>query len=234
VRGAGGLCDNQPVALTLARRRVRARPAEDTPMNPLRRRFGPSREDVWRQLSQAIGARYVDGGFWKGDRIEATHGDWTITIDTYTVHANNAHIPYTRLRAPYVNPGGFRFTVYGRGVFSDVAKWFGMQDIEIGDAGFDRDFIVKATSAAQVRELLSNRELRDAIARQPHIRLDVKDDEGWFGPTFPDGVDALSITVRGHLKDVERLKQLYELLATLLDELCRIGSAYDTAPDLRL
>jgi hypothetical protein len=109
-----------------------------------------------------------------------------------------------------------------------------MQDIETGDAEFDGDFIVKATSDGQVRELLSNADIRDAIARQPHIRLEVKDDEGWFGPTFPEGVDALSITVSGHLKDPERLKQLYELLADLLDELCRIGSAYETAPEVKL
>ncbi len=197
--------------------------------------FGPSREAVWRQLSDAIGARYVDGGFWKGDKVEITHGEWTITLDVYTVHANNAHISYTRLRAPYVNSGSaFRFTIYRRGVFSDIAKAFGMQDVEIGDEAFDRDFIVKTTNEPQVRELLSKAELRRAIDAEQHIRITVKDDEGWFGPSFPEGVDELAITVRGVVKDVERLKRLYSLFADLLDELCRIGSAYDTGPGVRL
>ena len=26
--------------------------------------FGPSKDEVWRQLSQEIGAEFVEGGFW--------------------------------------------------------------------------------------------------------------------------------------------------------------------------
>lgn len=197
--------------------------------------FGPNRETVWRQLSDALGAEYVDGGFWKGDKVRIAHGDWTITLDVYTVHANNAHISYTRFRAPYVNGGdAFRFTIYRRNVFSDIGKAFGMQDVEIGDEPFDRDFIVKATNEAQVRELLANAALRRAIDVEPHLRITVKDDEGWFGPEFPEGVDELALTVRGVVKDVDRLKRLYTLFADILDELCRVGSAYDTAPAVRL
>src|SRR5687768_1493196 len=105
-------------------------------MSVLRRMFGPSREDVWRELSEQIGARYVDGGFWKGDKVQATHGAWTVTLDTYTVSTGKVTVVFTRLRAPYVNPDGFRFTVYRRGMFSDIATRFGMQDVEIGHEPF--------------------------------------------------------------------------------------------------
>jgi hypothetical protein len=200
----------------------------------LRARFGPSREAVWRQLSEAIGGQYVDGGFWKGDKVVAEHGEWTITLDVYTVHANNAHISYTRMRAPYVNPSGFRFNIYRRGFFSDVAKWFGMQDITIGDPQFDHEFIVKANHEAHVRELLSHLDIRAGLRAQPQLHLTVKDDEGWFGPKFPEGVDELSLTVRGVVKDVDRLKALFDLMGDTLDHLCRIGAAYDVAPDVTL
>ena len=59
-------------------------------------------------------------------------------------------------------------------------------------------------------------------------------DEGWFGPSFPDGVDELCFTVTGVIKDVERLKQLYDLFGETLDHLCRIGAAYETPPEVRL
>ena len=48
----------------------------------LRELFGSSREEIWRQLSAEIGADYVAGGFWKGDKVVAQHGQWTITLDT--------------------------------------------------------------------------------------------------------------------------------------------------------
>ena len=78
--------------------------------------FGPSKDEVWRQLSQEIGAEFVEGGFWKGSKVQAHVGPWTVTLDTYTVITEHSDVTYTRMRAPYVNPEGFRFTIYRKGV----------------------------------------------------------------------------------------------------------------------
>jgi hypothetical protein len=203
-------------------------------MGALRRVFGPSRKEIWRQLSSEIDARYVEGGFWKGDKVQATHDEWTVTLDTYVVSTGKTTIVYTRMRAPYVNPGGFRFTIYRKGVFSGIAKKLGMQDIEIGDQSFDQDFIVKGNDETRVRELFSNQKIRELIARQPEIHFTVKDDEGWFGASFPEGVDELYFARVGVIKDVERLKLLYELFAETLDQLCRMGAAYRQSPDVTI
>ena len=72
------------------------------------------------------------------------------------------------------------------------------------------------------------------IQAQPEFRLDVKDSEGWFGPKFPEDVDELHFQVAGVIKDVERLKALFDLFAALLDRLCRIGSAYKQDPEVAL
>ena len=203
-------------------------------MGAWRRMFGPRRKEIWGQLSSEMGARYVEGGFGKADKIQATHGDWTVTLDTYVVSTGKTVIVFTRMRAPYVNPGGFRFTVYRKGIFSGLGKMLGMQDIEIGDESFDQDFIIKGTDEARVRELLSNTKIRELIARQPEIRFTVKDDEGWFGTSFPEGVDELYFQVVGVIKDVERLKLLYELFTETLEQLCRMGAAYKESPDVRI
>jgi hypothetical protein len=203
-------------------------------MGVLRRLFGPSREEVWRRLSEEIGGRYVDGSWSKSGRVDVTHGEWTVTLDTYAVSNGKTVVVFTRMRAPYVNPEGFRFTVYRRSVFSGVGKWFGMQDVEIGDAEFDDDFIVKATDESRVRQLLSSTRLRELLGAQPSIHFSVKDDEGWFGAKYPEGVDVLSFVVGGVIKDVERLKTLFELFSVTLDELCRMGSAYESDPGVKV
>ena len=200
----------------------------------LRRWFGPRREEIWRKLSDDLRARYVDGGWSRSDRVEVTHGDWTLTLDTYTVSTGKTTVVYTRMRAPYVNPEEFRFTIYRRGFFSDIGKTFGMQDVEVGDPAFDQDFIVKGTDDARLRSLFSSPRLRELIRQQPHIHLSVRDDDGWFGGRFPDRVDVLTFTVVGVIKDVDRLKALFDLFATTLDELCRIGAAYDSDPEVKL
>lgn len=198
------------------------------------RMFGPSKKEIWRQLSEEIGGEVVDGRWSKGDKVRATHDLWTVTLDTYAVSTGKTTVVFTRMRAPFVNPEGFRFQIYRKGIFSGIGKFFGMQDIEAGYPEFDHAFIIQGTDESRVRQLFGNEKMRALIAAQRDIQFSVKDDEGWFGPTFPEGVDELNFTVVGVIKDVERLKLLYELFAETLDELCRMGSAYRTDPEVRL
>jgi hypothetical protein len=201
-------------------------------MSTLRKIFGPSKTEIWQQLCAATGADFVHGG-WKRDKVQAAHGEWTITLDTYAVSTGKVVVWFTRLRAPYVNPDHFRFTIYRRGLFSEIAKYLGMQDVVVGHEDFDRDFIIKGTEEKKLRALFDNPKLRELIAAQPKIHLTVKDHEGIFGPTFPADTDELHFHVRGIIKDVECLKSLFELFAETLDQLCRIGSAYEKAPDVK-
>jgi hypothetical protein len=203
-------------------------------MGAFRRMFGPSQGEIWQQLSAETGAQFVEGGFLKSDKVRAVHGQWTVTLDKYVVSTGKVTVVYTRMRAPYVNPDGFRFEVYRKGVFSDLGKLFGMQDVEVGHPEFDRDFIIKGTDEAKLRQLFANAKIRELIAGQKDINFSVKDDEGWFGATFPEGVDELVFLVVGLIKDVDRLKHLYELFAATLDELCRMGSAYQSDPGVQL
>ena len=200
--------------------------------NPLLRVFGPSARTIWRQLGEEIDGKFVGG--WRGAKVQGTHGEWTVTLDSYVVPAGKTFVHFTRMRAPYVNPDGFRFTIYRRSIFSGVGIWLGMQDIEVGDPAFDDEFIIKGTHEGQVRSLFSNPRLRELIAAQRSLHLTVKDDEGWFGATFPDGVAELYFTVPGVIKDLDRLKNLYELFAEMLDQLCAIGSAYEHDPRVTL
>jgi hypothetical protein len=203
-------------------------------MRVLRGMFGPSQKEIWQQLSAETGAHFVEGGFMKSDKVQAAHGQWIVTLDKYVVSTGKATVVYTRMRAPYVNPDAFRFRVYRHGVFSSLGKMLGLRDVEVGYPDFDRDFIIKGNDESRLRRLFGNQKIRELISGQKDIDFSVKDDEGWFGPTFPDGVDELSFMVVGLIKDVERLKHLYELFGETLDELCRMGSAYQSDPGVRL
>ena len=202
-------------------------------MGTLRRLFGPSRREIWQQLSADIQGRYVSS-FWTGDKVHGTHGEWTVTLDTYVVSTGKTYITFTRMRAPYVNPGGFRFTIYRKSIFSGIATMLGMQDIEIGDPEFDEAFVIKGTDERPVKALFANPHIRELMEQQRNIHLTVKDDEGWFGASFPDGVDELYFAVPGVIRDLDRLKLLYELFAEVLEQLCATGSAYERDPRVQL
>jgi hypothetical protein len=203
-------------------------------MGTLRRLFGSDKDEIWSQLAREIAADFTAGGFRRRSKVTARVHEWTVTLDTHVVSSGKSHVEYTRMRAPYVNGDGFRFTIYRRGLFSNLGKWLGGQDIEIFDPEFDEAFIIKGTDEDKVRGLLLNSRLRALISAQPKFHLEVCDDEGWFGASFPEGVDELRFQVIGVIKDVERLKALYELFAEVLQQLCRIGSAYEKDPQVNL
>lgn len=203
-------------------------------MSVLKRWFGPSTEEIWRQLCGEIGAEYQDRGVWRGDRVEARHGAWRITLDLFVVHAGKVPVAFTRMRAPYVNPDRFRFSITRRGFGRGLAELLGARDVEVGFRDFDEAFVVKGTSVSKLRQLFADESLRRLVEAQPELKLSVKDHEGWFGPEFPDDTDELYLLVGGKIKDVERLRSMLDLLGATLDGLRRIGSADGRAPRVEL
>ncbi len=204
-------------------------------MKLLRQIFGPSQREVWQQLAQEVNGQFFGrNGFFGKNKVTIKVQEWTITLDTYTVSTGKNHTTYTRMRAPYVNTERFQFLIYRSNAFYELMKKFGLKAIEIGDADFDRDFIVKSNNPEKIRALLAYPKLRELISVQPRISFQVKDDEGWFGSDFPKGVDELHFQVVGVIKDIERLKSLFTLFAATLNYLCHIGSAYENDPQIHL
>ena len=122
----------------------------------------------------------------------------------------------------------------GSGLFSGLGRHLGMQDVEVGFPDFDRDFVIKGNNETLLRWLFADERVRTLLAEQPEVRFEVVDDEGWFGERFPEGVDELRFQVRGVIKDVRCLKQLFELFSATLERLCALGSAYRAGPGVEL
>jgi hypothetical protein len=185
-------------------------------------------------VTSEIDAQFVPGTFWKGAKVEAAHRDWVITLDVEVVHTGKVAIPFTRVRAPYVNADNFRFTIHRKSIFTGLGKYLGMQDIVVGFREFDEEFVIKGSESAKVIALFQNARLRELISAQPELHFSVKESGGFFGRKYPENVDLLEFRVSGVIKDVSRLKLLFDLLAETLDELCRMGSAYEADPGLRI
>ena len=195
-------------------------------MRILRALFGPSQKEIWKQLSRKVGGRFHEGGLFATSAVQARHRDWIITLDTYTVSSGNSHQTFTRLRAPYFNPEGFRFEIYRSSIFSGLGKSLGMQDIRVGHRRFDEDFVIKGNESGRVRRLFDNEKIRRLINAQPRIRLSVKAHEGWLSK-FPAGVDELHFQSAGVIKDLDQLRALFDLFAEVLQQVCHEGRAYE-------
>ncbi len=115
--------------------------------------FGPSRDEVWTALCAQIGGEVIPGSLWKGERLQARVREWTVTLDEYQVPvmAGKVHtsVTHTRMRAPFPNPTGFRFSIGRSTVFSYLGTLLGMQDIQVGHPEFDATFVIKETTSSQ-------------------------------------------------------------------------------------
>lgn len=196
--------------------------------------FGPSKDEIWSQVAAEIGGEYQDGGFWGKDELRCRSGEWEMVLDTYTVSTGKSSTTYTRMRAPFANKDGLYFKVYREGFFSGIGKLFGMQDIQIGDSFFDDAFVIKSNSAAKIQQLLNLPDVKRLIEAQPRISLEIKDDDGLFGASFPAGTDMLYFSCVGVIKEPVTLRRLFDLFATVLDGLVEIDSAYESRGNVRL
>lgn len=187
--------------------------------------FGASRDLLWQRLAQEIDATYV-AGFWRDGRVLKRHRQWTIVLDIYH-HGKGQHD--TRMRTSFCSRDGFWFTIYPRGLVSSVRKWLGMQDIEVGSASFDDEYIIQGSEADKVRALFANPRIRFLIDSLPNVHFSIADhDHSFWG--LPSGVDELCLTTPDDLRDLARLKLLFELFAETLDELERLGTLLPQVP----
>ena len=200
--------------------------------------FGPSKDEIWTQIATDIGGEFIDGGFWGKDVLIYKHGEWQILLDTYTVTTSTGttttSTTYTRMRAPFINKDGLYFKISREGFFSSIGKFFGMQDIEIEDPFFDKQFVIKGNDPEKINLLLADDRIKELCQTQPRIYLSIKDDEGWFGTDFPEGVDELYFQCVGIIKETERLKALFGLFCLILQRLVQIDSAYKDDPQVTL
>lgn len=192
--------------------------------------FGKHKREIWKQLAEQLQGEYFKGKMFKTDRVEAYHGDWVITLDTFVIDK----VVFTRIRAPYVNRDDFIFKICRENFAHRIGKVLGMKDIEVGHPSFDQDFIIQGSDERKLQMMFANPYIRELISYQPKILLQLRREAPLFQKTrFPEDVNELYYHIAGILKDPDQLHDLFELFSHTLDHLCAIGTAYEDDPNFQ-
>jgi hypothetical protein len=165
-----------------------------------------ARDAAWKQLAAELGGEFLPGGLFRGGKVQAHIGEWTVTLDTYSVPSGDSNTTYTRVTAPLENKEGLQFAIFREGLVAKLDKKLGMKDIEIAVPDFDREFVIQGNNETKLRSLLANAKIRQLIQAQPRIRLGLKDNR-------------LRYEAQGVIRDVPRLKSLFELFGEILRQL---------------
>jgi hypothetical protein len=98
-------------------------------------------------------------------------------------------------------------------------------DVQVGVTDFDDAFVIKSNNLDQAKKLFSRAKIRELLCEQREVFFNASKHSGWYSADFPQGVGELLFQARGEIKNLARLKRLYELFGETLDTLCQIGSA---------
>ncbi len=197
-------------------------------MNRFGSLVGPTRERVWRRLADEVGGQYLEATAVAQDAVQARVDDWIVTLASPFDHEALAAV-----RAPFFNPEKFRFTIYRTGfltgIWTDVRWALNMQDAAAGRPSFDRAFVIKGNAAARVRALLERDGVRRLLEAQPRMRLWIR------GPRqYPAGVEEICFTGAPSMRNLSRLRMLFELFAELLREFSHVGGVEDDAVQVHI
>lgn len=215
---------------------------------------GNNYKKSWMQFCNKIGADYIEGGFLADDQVVATFGPWTIIFSIRKAYyGRGLTLRYTRVTALFVVKDHLQFKIYPKSLLSSLAQVIGIHNIKIGDSEFDQKFLLRGHDKPKIQALFTNQRIRELLQAQipdwskvdPYqykiapkpfyyfIKL------GWFNPTFhlktqpyKKGVSRLNFEQDTLIVGVQRLTSIYELFGEVLRQLCEIGVAVETNPDV--
>lgn len=185
-----------------------------------------NKNTVWKTFAALINGNYVEHYYWHSDKTEVEYRGLRITFDNYTAYASAGSTTmqqtYTRVIVPYLTATDFTFELVRKNVFSTITTFLGAQDVEVGDAEFDRAFVIKANDPIFVKKLIGSWEVRKAITEQPKINLLISDRKGIWEENLPEGLRELSFFTEEEIEDIATLKSLYKLFKLLVDKMYEI------------
>lgn len=188
-------------------------------------------KSVWMDLAEESQGQFDEGPNGVRVRLPLEQTPWTVTIKMNEHGLPPKPREQTLIAVPFKAERHFSFAIHNKTWLEEIAKPFGLQDIEIGDTQFDAEYIVQGNDPVLVKELLAD-ELKDLIAEQGAVRLAIHNDTPRLAQhgTVPGGVSVLTLTENTAINSFERLSALKELARATLYELVRIKAASKVDP----
>ncbi len=165
-------------------------------------------ERAWTSAAQRLGLSYEPPRLFSRPSMSGEVHGCRVRVEVYRRSSGKHSENFTRYRAYYPEPLRLGLRLKREGMFSGVSKFFGSQDIEVGDPQFDGAVMVKgADPVAVTRFLTPSRRMRVMRLFEAYNGCEFRDEMiRWSRRGTETNADALVSTVR-------RLAQTARMLA---------------------
>jgi hypothetical protein len=179
--------------------------------------------EAWLAAAQQLGFQCEPGGAFSRPTIRGTFRRYQVTVSAITRGSGKSSATYTQFRVAYPRPLDTEVRISQEGFSSKLAKFFGSQDIQTGDAAFDASVIVQGPSAEEVVRFLTPPRRAEIVNLLETHRGAV--------------IDETQITweLRGFLRDPERITGTVRSLVDFAQNLLEPSEQdVEPAPDYRV
>ena len=185
-------------------------------------------EAIWRQFSSEKNGTYILGKFDKLDCVEIVYKNHKILLDRYihyqVIGGQSFDKEFTRVRLEFRTQDDLRFRLTKQGFIDIIGKFFGCQDIEIGDKKFDQRFLIKGNDEVKIHLIFSNNDIKNLLYIQKDIQLEILDTKGIFDEPIQDGNVMLYLISETLVVEINQLNLLLKLYQILIDQLTELNS----------
>jgi hypothetical protein len=188
-------------------------------------------KSVWMDLTDEMNGEFEDGTYAVKAKLPLPGTPFSLAMQMHTHPMGQAISETTVLAVPFnYFDNEFQFAVHNSSTVEEVAKILGLQDIVVGDADFDKTYIIQGSDPRTVQKLFSDSKFKMKIQEQKAVNLSIVDSRHkQFGITPPKGVGVLTFVEKGAVNSFERLTSLVELMALTLEHLQTFGVAAQEA-----
>ena len=186
-----------------------------------------NRQDAFKAAAAELDATFLPGKKSSADEVHLEHGSWRIILDTYVESDGTSAVTYTRARALYVAKERFTLRIARKNVLTKIAAKLGFPGLLIGDRELERKYKITTSSEPHTRSLLTDRAMRELILIQPSLRLEIRRQAWSKRRKTGEGVREVRVRTTGVITEPDRLAHYMRLVASTLDQLVRIGVAYE-------
>lgn len=132
--------------------------------------------ESWEELATQLGLTFTPGSFTRRSSLSGEYRGRDVRIYTVRRGTSDNRRSYTAISLGIKNPARYALSLSGQGLFTEIAKSFGMQDIQINDKEFDNRFIIKSQPESFAIELFKQGSLRRHLLQARSINIRINED----------------------------------------------------------
>jgi hypothetical protein len=189
-------------------------------------------KSVWMDLAEEMQGEFTEGTYLTEAKLPLPTKPWKVQMKMLTHPMNKTIAETTVIALPYAPCHEFKLALHNSSTIEEVGKIFGVQDVVVGDANFDKAFIVQGSNPALLREVFADSHLCELFLSQKAVNLCTIDHQHKnFGINPPSGVNFLTFTEKGAINSFDRLTGIFELMTATIERLVYLEIAARQAVD---